>query len=58
MDNTYSQFEQAYAFTWAHAVFSEYLRKNPNADGDERQKVFSDAVEGGLSLAKEFTQSC
>ena len=58
MDDTYSKFEQEYALTWAHAVFCEYLRKHPNADGAERQKAFSQAVEGGLSLANEFTQSC
>ena len=56
MDTLYSKFEQEYALTWAHAVFCEYLRKNPNADGAERQKAFSNAVEGGLSLAKEFCQ--
>lgn len=56
MDNLYSKFEQEFALTWAHAVFCEYLRKNPNSDGAERQKVFSQAVDGGFSFAKEFCE--
>lgn len=52
----YTPFECNFALTWAHAHLVDYLTQNPAVKPEEKVKYFSELVEGGLSLAKEFTR--
>ena len=54
MGREYTPFEQNMALAWASGNFADWMRKNPNASVDDREKAFFDFVEGGLSLALEF----
>ncbi len=53
----YTPFEQNFALAWAQAHLSEYLRAHPHASFEDKYREFSDALEGGLSTAREFTNS-
>ena len=57
LDKDYSPFEQSLAIAWAQAHLAEYLVSHPNAEYDEKYKVFSNAFEIGLSFALEFSQN-
>ena len=54
----YTQFEKQIALTWAHAFLVKFDAANPDASGNERAKAFSDAFDGGLSLALEINRDC
>ena len=56
-DYPYSLFEAQFALSWANALFTDYLHRNPKASIEEKQAFFSDSVESGLSLALEFSKS-
>lgn len=53
----YSLFETQFALSWANALFTDYLQRNPKASIEEKQEFFSASVESGLSLALEFSKS-
>ena len=53
----YTSFEQNFALAWAQAHLTEFLRLNPEANWKEKYDEFSEALEGGLSLAREYTDS-
>lgn len=53
-DSIYSRYEQMMAFAWAQAHLSDFMRTHPNCTLAEKEKVFLDAVEGGLGLALEL----
>lgn len=50
-DSIYSRYEQMMAFAWAQAHLSDFMRTHPSCTLAEKEKVFLDAVEGGLGLA-------
>ena len=54
MEKDYTPFEQNMALSWASANFADWLRDHPNASFEEREKLFFECVEGGLSIAIEF----
>ncbi len=51
----YTPFEQNFALAWAQAHLTEFLRTHPNADWKSKYKEFLEALDGGLSLAREFS---
>ncbi len=53
----YTPFEQNFALAWAQAHLTEFLRTHPNADWESKYKEFSEAIEGGFSLAREYSDS-
>lgn len=57
MASLYTPFEQGIALAWSQAHLSAFIAANPNSSCDERQKVFLDALDGGLGLALEFRKS-
>lgn len=55
MNEKYSPFEIDLALAWAQAHLADYLRANPNASFEEKYADFSESIEGGLSVARKFT---
>lgn len=55
-DRYYSCFEQMIACAWAQAHLSDFMRTNPDCTLAEKEKVFLDAIEGGLGLAFELRE--
>ena len=53
----YTTFEQNFALAWAQSHLTEFLRTHPNADWEAKYNEFLQAIEGGLSLAREFTNN-
>lgn len=53
----YTPFEQNFALAWAQAHLTEFLRTHPNAQWEEKYKDFLESLEGGLSLAREYSDS-
>ncbi len=46
-----TDFDKNFALSWANAHLVEYLRTHPDSTCTDREKVFLNAFEGGLSLA-------
>jgi len=52
-----TDFQQRIALTWAAAWLAKYDAAHPNASGQDREKEFTEALEGGLSIAFQVTRS-
>ena len=52
-DQYYTHFEQPMALAWAQAHLCDFMRTHTACSNEQKEKVFLDALEGGLSLALE-----
>lgn len=52
----YTPFEQSMAIGWAQALLLNYLSRNPAADVESLRKLYLQAIEGGLGIAKDFSR--
>ena len=50
----YSELEQRVALTYTHAVFSDFLARNPGASSSERFDFFLSTFEASLDLAAKL----
>lgn len=51
-----TDFQQRIALAWASACLALLDSKKPDASAEERVKTFTDAIEGGLSIAAKVTE--
>lgn len=56
-DKDYTPFEQSLAVAWAQSHLTAYIQSNPNATWKEKFQEFSEAFEGGLSIAREISNN-
>lgn len=54
-EEIYSQFELSVAIAWAQAILLDHMRTHPDAPRSSLSKVYLEALEGGLSVALDFT---
>lgn len=54
LDGDYSELEQRVALTYTHAVFSDFLARNPSASSSDRFEFFLETFKASLDLAAKL----